>query len=108
MATSLPWFAHAGWRVVEWVRNPGLLTIIGLHAAGLFAPPVAGLALWRRRGVIACYALVLVSAAWLFWHIFLFGGVAAILRDAPRIILCVVTLVSVVAYALGRARNETA
>jgi hypothetical protein len=104
--SSIPWFVHAGWRVVDWMHNPGLQTIIELHTAGLFGPLVAGLGLWRGRCLTACVGLTIVSVAWLSWHIFTFTQVAWIVRDGPRLLLSIVTLGVVVVYALGQARSE--
>jgi len=104
--SSVPWFAHAGWRVIEWMRSPRLLAVIGLHAIGLLGPLVAGVGLWRGSRLIACAALVLVSVAWLLWHIVMFTEVAWVVRDSPRVLLSIVTLGVVVAYAIDQARGE--
>jgi hypothetical protein len=104
--SSIPWFAQAGWRVMGWMDSPGLRTIIGLHAVGLLGPLVAGLGPWRGRRLTACLALASVSAAWLLWHIFAFTQFAWIARDGPRVLLSIVTLDVVFAYALGQARSE--
>ncbi len=104
--SSIPWFAHAGSRVIEWMRNPALVTIVALHAVGLVGPVVAGVGLWRGRFIMASAALGAVSVAWLFWHIFTFTKVAWIARDAPRVLLSILTLGVVLVHAVAQARRE--
>ena len=103
--SSIPWFTQAGLQVFVWIRNPGLQVVIGLHLAGALCPIIAGVSQWWGKRLIACLSLTLVSTAWLFWYIFLFAGLAPIVRDRARVLLSVVTLLFAVAYALHQARN---
>jgi hypothetical protein len=106
--SSIPWFMHAGLRVFDWMPNFGMFAVIGLHALGTLCPVMAAAGLWRRHGLIACLSLILLASAWLFWHIWTFTQVAWVLRDAPRLVLCVVTLGFAFVYALYHARHGVA
>jgi hypothetical protein len=90
------------------MRHPGLQLIIGLHATGAIAPLAAALGLWRGHRIFACLALTMLASVWLFWHIFTFTQIGPILRDGPRIVLSIITLVVVMGYALGQARRKVA
>ena len=104
-ATSIPWFTHVGMQVFTWIRHPGLQVIIGLHLAGALCPIIAGVTQWWGKRLIACLSLTLLATVWLFWHILTFTQLAPVVRDLPRLLLSVVTLVFAVAYALRQARN---
>ena len=104
VTTSIPWFMTMGTQVFGWLRHPGMQVIIGLHLAGAVLPLIGGVSQWWGKRLVAHLSMTMLASAWLFWHIFMFTGLAPVLRDAPRLLLCIITLLFSVVYGLHQAR----
>jgi hypothetical protein len=109
--TALPWFAHSGWwQIIVWIEEPLLdptfLMVIGVYGAGVFAPLVAAVGLWRGRRVVACSALMTVASAWLFWQLYAFAHTGWVMRLAPISVLSLATLGVAIVNTFGVAHRE--
>jgi hypothetical protein len=104
VTTSIPWFTTMGTQVFGWLGHPGMLVIIGLHLGGAVLPLIAGVSQLLGKRLVANLSMTILAAAWLFWHIIMFTELAPVLRDARRLLLCVITLLFSVVYALQQAR----